>query len=225
MRRIIATLSLCLLTFALATEADAKPRKKKIKKPDPVAVVLKQNNALLRELTAMKVELAAITRRLTPDLPPPAIVYDVVPPLETPRNPVLSAPMPMPSLNDYKKHVEATAKPVTGKIAGLKSALLDPLKRLHAAMPAGMSFKVVSGFRTWREQAALHRAKPRLAARPGRSKHQLGLAADLTYSSPQTRRWVHRNAKQYGLRFPMGYEPWHIEPARTVTRTRYARAG
>lgn len=217
--RFIATLMLCL--FALApTGSDAKP-KKKIKKADPVLVVMKQNSALLRELTAMKTELAAINRRLTPDLPPPDIAYDVVPPLS---NPVLAAPMPIPTIEDFKKHVEKTAKPVTGKIAGLQSYFLDRLKRLNAAMPGGMSIKVISGFRTWQQQAALHRAKPRLAARPGRSKHQKGLAADLTYSSPQTRKWVHRNAARYGLRFPMSYENWHIEPA-GVTRTRYARAG
>lgn len=46
------------------------------------------------------------------------------------------------------------------------------------------------------------------------SKHGQGVAADLGYGSKNTpaRRWVHNNAKNFGLHFPLSYEPWHIEP-------------
>ncbi|MGV1869714.1 D-alanyl-D-alanine carboxypeptidase family protein [Agrobacterium rosae] len=51
------------------------------------------------------------------------------------------------------------------------------------------------------------------------SKHLLGRAVDMTYNgqrldkAPQeVRDWVHSNAANYGLRFPMSWEPWHIEP-------------
>lgn len=52
------------------------------------------------------------------------------------------------------------------------------------------------------------------------SNHLHGRAVDLTYNgarldrAPQeVRDWVHQNAANYGLRFPMSWEPWHIEPS------------
>lgn len=52
------------------------------------------------------------------------------------------------------------------------------------------------------------------------SNHLHGRAVDLTYNGQrldrapkEVRDWVHDNAAAYGLRFPMTYEPWHIEPA------------
>lgn len=50
------------------------------------------------------------------------------------------------------------------------------------------------------------------AAKPGGSKHGVGLANDLKYADAATRAWVHQNARNYGLWFPMAHEPWHIEP-------------
>lgn len=52
------------------------------------------------------------------------------------------------------------------------------------------------------------------------SNHLHGRAVDLTYNgqrldkAPQeVKDWVHSNAANYGLRFPMSWESWHIEPA------------
>lgn len=100
-----------------------------------------------------------------------------------------------------------------GNIGGLQAHFIAKLAALRAAMPSGLSFSVVSGFRSHAEQARLHALKPRLAARPGRSNHERGLAADLKFVSRESAPWLHRNASKYGLRFPMSYEPWHIEPA------------
>lgn len=72
---------------------------------------------------------------------------------------------------------------------------------------------IVSGFRTGEEQARLHEEKPQLAAPPGRSMHELGLAADLGYPSTTARDAAHREAPSCGLRFPVPWEPWHAEPA------------
>lgn len=72
---------------------------------------------------------------------------------------------------------------------------------------------IVSGFRTHTEQAALHEEKPGLAAPPGHSNHELGLAADLGYPSEAARRLAHAWAAGCGLQFPVPYEPWHVEPA------------
>lgn len=56
-------------------------------------------------------------------------------------------------------------------------------------------------------------------AMPGRSNHQHGNAVDISYQGKSLKhapaevlRWVHDNAARYGLSFPMGHEPWHVEP-------------
>jgi hypothetical protein len=49
------------------------------------------------------------------------------------------------------------------------------------------------GFRTHAEQARLHAQKPGLAARPGHSMHEVGLARDLTYG-PGGSEWAHKHA-------------------------------
>lgn len=71
---------------------------------------------------------------------------------------------------------------------------------------------IVSGFRTRAEQAALFREKPDLAAPPGHSNHELGLAADLGFPSAPAQRAAHAHALACGLEFPVDYEPWHVEP-------------
>lgn len=55
---------------------------------------------------------------------------------------------------------------------------------------------------------------------PGTSKHQEGVAADLGWKGgkfaqapKEVREWVHANAANYDLAFPLGHEPWHIETA------------
>lgn len=51
------------------------------------------------------------------------------------------------------------------------------------------------------------------------SQHNHGQAADLGWNGgkfrnapPEVRQWVKDNAAAFGLTFPMGHEPWHIEP-------------
>jgi D-alanyl-D-alanine dipeptidase len=76
---------------------------------------------------------------------------------------------------------------------------------------------VISGYRSYEEQEALYDAYKNghgnLAAPPGRSNHNHGLAMDLTFASDQVRKWVHANAARFGLAFPIASEAWHIEPA------------
>lgn len=50
-------------------------------------------------------------------------------------------------------------------------------------------------------------------APPGRSNHNRGLAADLSFEDDNARKWAHENAAKYGLAFPLGNEAWHVEPA------------
>jgi LAS superfamily LD-carboxypeptidase LdcB len=102
---------------------------------------------------------------------------------------------------------------------GLQVSFAEQLKKAFAAI-AGGACKVGSGFRSHLEQIHLWHAKPGLAARPGHSNHERGLAADLSCSGGALG-WMHRHAASFGLRFPMSWEAWHIEPV-GATRVAYA---
>lgn len=101
--------------------------------------------------------------------------------------------------------------------AGMDPGFSSALRQLIADAPGKVT--VTSGYRSHAEQAALYKRKPKLAAPPGKSRHERGMAADLAFESPAVQKWVHDNAYRYGLRFPMltkapgkKYEPWHVEP-------------
>jgi hypothetical protein len=70
---------------------------------------------------------------------------------------------------------------------------------------------LISGWRSHETQAQLHAQKPGLAAEPGHSNHEFGLAIDMSFENAATRNWVHQNAARFGLWFPMDYEPWHVQ--------------
>lgn len=87
------------------------------------------------------------------------------------------------------------------------------LKMQAAAHAAGVRLSLTSGFRTNAEQTRLYncyRSKRcnngNLAARPGYSNHQNGLALDLSTSS-----WLARNASKYGFVRTVSKEAWHYE--------------
>lgn len=93
------------------------------------------------------------------------------------------------------------------------------LQRMMKEAPGSVS--ITSGKRDANKQKQLWAAAlkkygdPEIAdnwvARPGTSKHESGLAADLKFASPAVKKWYHDNARKYGLHFPMGHEPWHIQ--------------
>lgn len=93
---------------------------------------------------------------------------------------------------------------------------------VSAGQEAGFSIGITSGFRSPERQAQLWAAAlekygdPEIAdnwvARPGKSNHGRGIAADLSFGNPAARKWAHANAARFGLTFPMSWEPWHIEP-------------
>lgn len=58
------------------------------------------------------------------------------------------------------------------------------------------------------EDAASH-----WVARPGQSNHGKGVAVDLAGDLD----CAHTRAAEFGLHFPMGWEPWHVEPIGDVT--------
>lgn len=93
---------------------------------------------------------------------------------------------------------------------GIDPGFVNALQGLMGA--CGLS--LTSGYRTYDEQADLYRRKPNLAAPPGRSNHEDGLAADIAGDLD----CAHQRAAEFGLHFPMDHEPWHIEPL-DMTRT------
>ncbi|HEX6209059.1 MAG TPA: M15 family metallopeptidase [Actinomycetota bacterium] len=121
-----------------------------------------------------------------------------------------SVPLPfLGGTRTVRRAARATAA-LGGDVAGLEPWFLSRLACLRARVP---DLWVVSGFRTGAEQARLHRERPGLAAPPGRSLHELGLAADLGFGSASVGALAHREAPTCGLVFPLSHEPWHVEPA------------
>jgi len=130
-----------------------------------------------------------------------------------------------PEVQDARRYLRSTLP--TGKNAravdGLSDDMALRLGRLFQAAPpeirAGLG--VLSGYRTNEEQQALFNASDgtgHMVARPGNSQHEKGNAADVMFNGRSLKhapanvvQWVHDNAGQYGLNFPLSHENWHIE--------------
>ncbi len=81
---------------------------------------------------------------------------------------------------------------------------------MEAAKASGHPLSVFSGYRSQEHQNRLFAASERSGHRVARhSHHTAGIAADLRGDL----RWAHQHAREFGLRFPMSWENWHIEPA------------
>ena len=77
----------------------------------------------------------------------------------------------------------------------------------------GRSILLKSGFRSRAQQEALYRSKPPgMAAKPGNSLHEFGLAVDIN-SADANQMEKAGVMKKYGLTRPVGKEAWHIESA------------
>lgn len=107
-----------------------------------------------------------------------------------------------------------------GKASSVSEATFNKnLQKFIAA--SGGKITVTSGKRSNARQRqlweqALKKYGSAAAARkwvapPGRSKHEFGIASDLKFADEATRQWAHQNARQFGLHFPLGNEPWHVE--------------
>lgn len=86
------------------------------------------------------------------------------------------------------------------------------------ALKAGISLRIRSGFRTFREQKRLYRCfadcscnECRRAARPGFSSHESGRAVDLDVRNRRVRVWLKKNARRFGFVRTVKSEPWHFE--------------
>ena len=141
-----------------------------------------------------------------------------------------------------KTYIPANLKKYPGSSVKLAAPARDALVLMAAAMKkAGAGTLVLnSGYRSYASQKIIHAAKvsqlglkagEALAARPGYSEHQTGLAADVSaykqgcaiytcFSATKAGKWLAENAWQYGfvIRYPYGqtkitgyqFEPWHL---------------
>lgn len=103
-----------------------------------------------------------------------------------------------------------------------KAGTLEPtfggkIEQLIAASNrAGYPLRIGSGFRSDELQSQLYAQAQKdhpgnagmWVAPPGHSNHNRGEAVDLGGDTT----WAHQHAAEFGLTFPMGWEPWHIEP-------------
>lgn len=101
-------------------------------------------------------------------------------------------------------------------------------KFLDAARAKGYNITVTSGWRSYSSQLNLWNndthscsERPKWVACPGGSRHNFGIAADLSFNGTgcggswdcnSTAKWAHENAENYGLTFRLSWEAWHIEP-------------
>lgn len=109
---------------------------------------------------------------------------------------------------------KSVAQIVDGLIDGIHPDFQARLQAWNAEL--GNKFDITAGYRSMSQQAYLYdRWQRRVpgqaqAAPPGRSNHNYGLAVDLNPSrtTPSDR----AAGAKYGLRWPMSFEPWHVEP-------------
>jgi hypothetical protein len=115
----------------------------------------------------------------------------------------------------------------------LTPAFQQRLSAMLAAAPPQVSqnTEIFSGWRSNAHQAQLYAnavqkygaaGAGRWVAPPGRSYHNKGEASDLNFKTPEARQWFHDNAEKFGMKFPMGHEPWHIEVAETRGGQKFA---
>lgn len=108
-------------------------------------------------------------------------------------------------------------------INGLDQGLADAFMALMQGAPPEVAAQIgiISGYRSVERQQQLwdnalkKYGSPEKArkwvAPPGNSMHNHGGALDLRYGNSAARDWVHANAGNHNLHFPMSWEPWHIE--------------
>lgn len=103
---------------------------------------------------------------------------------------------------------------VDGKLVEYRTAEAFQAMRADAAR-SGVRISIVSGFRTMDQQRYLYNlylsGRGNLAARPGYSNHQSGLALDLNTSSSGVLNWLNNNGSRYGFRRTVPSEAWHWE--------------
>lgn len=115
------------------------------------------------------------------------------------------------SIGHATEFVNINGKMVIKEVAGYVQAMIA------AANSDGTTVQVTSGFRTMADQQRLYdkyrAGTGNLAAEPGRSNHQNGIAIDFNVSSQNGRvfEWLTKNAWKYGFIRTVSRERWHWE--------------
>jgi LAS superfamily LD-carboxypeptidase LdcB len=118
-------------------------------------------------------------------------------------------------VNGTRRAIQLAA--ITGAKFMRSDAAAAFLRMEAAARAAGVQLLVTRAFATWDEQARLfalyQSGKGNLAARPGYSNHQGGIAVDLSTGGTKTAvyRWLALNAGRFGFVRTVKSEPWHWE--------------
>ncbi|WP_075289163.1 cell wall hydrolase [Pararhizobium arenae] len=122
---------------------------------------------------------------------------------------------------------------ITGMVPEMQTGLTALMQSAPPEIADGL--EIFSGTRTVERQKELFdaavkkygsvaEARKWVAPPPGEhgskgSQHNHGRAADLAWNGQRldkapahVRQWVHENAGKFGMTFPLGNEPWHIEP-------------
>lgn len=130
--------------------------------------------------------------------------------------------------NSKKKSVLHSQSPVR-----ISSQIAKPLADMQkAALSEGIVLQINSGHRTLAQQRVLYRKWRRyihcldrkqrrkkrrrrcvpaaLAARPGHSHHEFGLALDINMHNPDTEKWLNQHAYQFGFCWTVPSEKWHM---------------
>lgn len=132
--------------------------------------------------------------------------------------------------------LDAAMPDLTGMVVGAAASRPDTISGLDAEFQQSFQkmlrnapeyvrkeLKITSGYRSpelqeqlWRDALKKYgsaKEARKWVAPPGKSQHNKGTAKDLSFASDRTREWVHKNAGNYGLAFPLKNEPWHMELA------------
>lgn len=118
------------------------------------------------------------------------------------------------------------------RLSGISGTHPEFSRRLQAflndAQANGYKITITSGYRAYSHQYNLWKNSTRACSErskwvacPGGSRHNFGIAADLSFDGTSCKggwncnsaaTWAHSNASKYNLKFRLSHEAWHIEP-------------
>ena len=116
--------------------------------------------------------------------------------------------------------------PLAGPRSGFRAkpevaTAYENMKRAFESDNPGATMKINSGFRTYKQQEQSRKrwakkGKPKNAAKPGFSRHQNGIAIDISTKGSKPPKyitkvyeWLRNNAPQHGFVRTVRSEPWH----------------
>ena len=189
----------------------------------------------------------SVSPSASPSASPPASVSPTPAATDVPRTSLydIDSPTSLQVVVNKKRALNPVDYFPRGKVLIGYSWVAKPAADAYGQLKAAVSAQklgtlcVNSGYRSFESQTAIHSSRVRalgktagekLAARPGHSEHQTGLAIDVSttqlgcrigsFGASRASKWIAENAWQYGfiVRYPDGktkitgyvWEPWHL---------------